>query len=170
LDREKLMKQIQPGSLHVVVAGRLDGTVGFLYTRNPLDWLATLGNHFELGEIEVRASAAAEKIVRYLRSRFSVAHIPNERMPWYLVDYPQAVQALDEIDLDTGEPTSGLELGAKVQVDPGRRRGSVFGFTRSGRVVVKLDGLTFTENIVIAPRENVKRIVRVAAISTGGEG
>jgi hypothetical protein len=169
LDREKLMKQIQPGALHVVIAARLDGTVGFLYTRNPLDWLAALGSHFELGEIEVRASAAAEKIVRYLRSRFSVASIPSERMPWYLVDYPQAIEALDEVNLETGEPSSGLELNARVQVDPGRRRGTVFGFTRRGQVVVKLEGGHYTSNIVIAPRENVKPIVRVAAISTGGK-
>jgi hypothetical protein len=163
------MKQIQPGSLHVVVVARFDGTVGFLYTRNPLDWLATLGSHFDLAEIEVRATAAAEKIVRYLRSRFSIASIPSERMPWYLVDYPQAIEALDEVDLETGEPSCGLELEARVQVDPGRRRGTVFGFTRSGQIVVKLEGPHYTSNIVIAPRENVKPIVRVAAISTGGE-
>lgn len=169
MDKAKLMKQIRPGSLHVVVAGRLDGTVGFLYTREPLDWLAKLGSHMDLGEIEVRASAAAEKIVRHLRSLFAVANVPSSRMPWYLVDYQQAVAALDGVNLQTGEPLSGLELNAPVYVrDQGR--GHVFGFTRSGQIVVRLEGRRFTQNIVIAPRENVKPVVRVQATSTGGAG
>lgn len=167
INREKLMKQIQPGALHVVVAGRLDGVVGFLYTRDPLEWLARLGSHMELGEVEVRATPAADKIVKHLRSRFSMANVPSSAMPWYLVDYRQAVEALDEIDLSTGEPTNGLALNAPVLVLPDRARGRVFGFTRRGQVVVKLDGPRFTVNIVIAPRDQVKPILR-APIPSGG--
>lgn len=163
MDREKVMKQIQPGALHVVVAGRLDGVVGFLYTRDPLEWLARLGSHMELGEIEVRASAAADKIVKHLRSRFSVANVPSAAMPWYLVDYRQAVEALNEVDLITGEPTTGLALDAPVMVYPQRVRGRVFGFTRRGQIVVKLDGARFTSNIVIAPRDQVKPILRATS-------
>lgn len=165
INREKLMKQTQPGQLHVVVAARLDGAVGFLYTRDPIEWLAQLGSHMDLGEIEVRACAAAAKVVKYLRSRFSVADVPSRHMPWYLVDYKQAVDALDEIDLATGEPRSGLELDAPVMVYPQAARGRVFGFTCGGQVVVKLDVGRFTENIVIAARQDVKPIVRVKAAS-----
>lgn len=168
MNRERLMKQIQPGALHVVVAGRLDGVVGFLYTRDPLEWLSHFGSHVELGEIEVRASAAADKIVKHLRSRFSIANVPSSAMPWYLVDYSQAIDALNEIDLTTGEPVSGLALKARVMVYPQRVRGIVFGFTRRGQVVVKLDDTRFTSNIVIAPRDQVKPILRAPAISPGG--
>jgi hypothetical protein len=168
LDKAKLMKQVRQGSLHVVVAGRLDGTVGFLFTREPMEWLATLGSHFDLGEIEVRATAAAEKIVKYLRSRFAVANVPSSRMPWYLIDFAQAIEALDGVNLQTGEPESGLKLHAPVYVNG--QRGTVFGFTnRHERVVVKLDGLRFTQNLVIARREDVKPVVRVMATSTGGK-
>lgn len=162
------MKQIQPGSLHVVIAARLDGAVGFLYTRDPLNWLAQLGTHMQLAEIEVRATAAAEKIVKYLRSRFSIANIPNGLMPWYLVDYPQAIEALNEVDLESGEPRSGLALEMPVMVFPQRVRGHVFGFTRGGDIVVRLDGARFTANIVVVPRKNVKPILRAQAL--GGEG
>lgn len=170
MDQEKLMKQIQPGELHVVIAGRLDGVVGFLYTRDPLEWLARLGSHMDLGEIEVRASAAAVKIVKYLRSRFSKANVPSDSMPWYLVDYCQAVEALEEVNIATGEPHNGLELEAPVMIMSTRARGRVFGFTCRGQVVVKLDAGRFTENIVIAPREDVKPIVRVKATASPGNG
>lgn len=165
MDQEKLMKQIQPGALHVMVVGRQDGTVGFLYARDPLNWLAQLGTHVQLGEVEVRVSAAAERIVNYLRTRFRIANVPSSPHPWYLVDFDQARRALDEVNLETGEPADGLEMGSEVMVLPQRVRGWIFGFTHAGQIVVRHQAPRGVKHISIVPRENLKPIVRIKAQS-----
>jgi hypothetical protein len=157
------VKHIETGAMHAVVAQRVqDGAVGFFYTRDPLNWLAAIGNHFQLGETEVRPAAAGARVVDYLRARFQFAHVPSDALPWYLIDYLQAIEALDRVDLRTGE-LQRLPIDTRVMVMPHRVRGRVLGFTHGDRVVVKLDCTRFTENLVIAARDQVKPILRAVA-------
>lgn len=151
------MKQVQQGSLHIIVAGRLDGAVGFFYARDPLNMLAALGTHMQLGDVEVRSSSAAARVTERLRRRFAITHVPSDALPWYLIDYRQALEALDSIDLDTGE-LKVIAVDAPVMVD--RRRGRVFGYTRAGDVVVRLDNPGADTNLIIANRQRVKPILR----------
>lgn len=153
------MKEIQAGQQHVIIASRADGAVGIFYARDPLNWLAALGTHAPLEDVEVRPSAAAAKVVEQLRARFAPAHFPSTALPWYLIDYSQAVQALDQLDLDTGELSDHLKHGAEVMVLPHRNRGQMYGYTRGGQVVVKLHSSPLVANIVIAPRQQVKPVL-----------
>jgi hypothetical protein len=155
------MKQIHPGEQHVIIASRIqDGAVGLFYTREPGNWLAAIAAHFQLASVEVRPSSAAPKVIEALRRRFAVAHTPYDTMPWFLVDFRQAVEALNALDVETGEPRRDLEIAARVMVLPQRLRGSVVGYTRRGQVAVKLVGNGAVSNVVIAMRDQVKPILR----------
>lgn len=161
MNQEKLMKQVTPGEMHAIVASRVaDGAVGLFYARDPITWLAAIGAHCQIDQAEVRPAAAAAKVIERLRAKFSATHIPSAALPWYLIDHDQAVAALDEINMATGELLRDLQPRSPVMLFPSRSRGHVLGFTRGGQVVVKLDAPRFTTNLVIAPRESVKPVIR----------
>jgi hypothetical protein len=163
MDKESFMKSIREGSQHVLIAERCEGGVGLMYTRSPAEWLGSLAAHMDLGQVEVRPGAHAAQVVTELRTRFAAAHVPSEAMAWYLIDFKQAVDALDEYDIETGEPTMPIAINSQVMVFPNRQRGQVFGFTNRGRsIAVKLAGETL---MVIVPRANVKPIYRLVAAS-----
>lgn len=154
-------KQAKWGELHVIVAARIqDNAVGLFYTRDPKAWLAAIGTHMQLGAVETRPAAAAVKVVESLRRRFAIAHTPSDAFPWYLIDFAQAIAALNAIDLNTGDAARDLELQQRVFLIPERVRARVFGFTKSGRVVIQLENAPDVANLVIARRENLKPILR----------
>src|SRR6185369_4410302 len=104
-------KRIQPGSLHVIVASRVDGPVGLFYSHDPGNWLAAISTHVTLDQVEVRPSRAAARVVDQLRARFAILHTPSDALPWYLIDMQQAIRALNAIDLETGELVRDLAVG-----------------------------------------------------------
>jgi hypothetical protein len=165
MNREKFVKQIQADSMHAMVVKRGDGLVGLFYTREPMNWLGILSQHALIEEAEVRPSAHSPRIVSFMRARFAHAHTPNEAFPWYLVDFQQAVDALNDFNHETGELLDLLKPDTPVLVLPERKRGTVIGFSRCGRVVVKLHSPHHISNLVLALRENVKPVVRAATIS-----
>jgi hypothetical protein len=163
---EKVMKQIVPGSQHAVIVKRAtDGLVGLFFTVDPRAWLTALSAHMELEDAEVRASVHAPRLVSFLRARFSHAHQPGDAMAWYLIDFPQAVNALEDFDMSSGELLGHLKPNTEVWVLPQRVRGTVIGFGKCGRVTVRLHGTRYTENLILALRENLKPVLRVAALS-----
>jgi hypothetical protein len=167
---EKIMKQVTPGAQHALLVKRADGVVGLFFTREPMNWLGVLSQHIEIEEAECRPSPASPRIVSHLRARFAHAHIPNESYPWYLIDFPQAVEALGDFDLATGELLDALKPDAEVLVLPDRQRGRVIGFSRCGRVIVRLHTTRLISNLVLALRENIKPVLRVPALSGPREG
>jgi hypothetical protein len=163
--KEKIIRQSQPGELHVVLVKRqADGLVGIVYTRSPMSWLVTLSNDTQLAEVEVRVSPAAERIVTALRARFEISHEPNELLPWFLIDFAEAVAALSEYNLRTGGTWLKLELHAQVYHLVLRDRGTIIGLIQGGTFCVKLDGCT--PNVVTARRDELKPIVRTTALAT----
>jgi hypothetical protein len=156
------VKQIQPGQQHIIIAGRDDGAVGLFYARDPLNWLAAIGTHFALADVEVRPGTAAVQVVEEMRAQFAFAHLPGAALPWYLIDYRQAIDALNARNLDTGE-LRRLALQSEVMVFPNRDRGRVMGYTRGGQVVVRLHTSPFVANVVIASAGMVKPVLRARA-------
>lgn len=163
MDKGSFMKSIREGSQHVLIAERCEGGVGLMYTRSPAEWLSSLAAHMDLGQVEVRPGAHAPEVVSELRHRFAAAHMPSEALAWYLIDFKQAVDALDEYDIESGESNLPITINSQVMVFPGRQRGQVFGFTNRGRcIAVKLAGESL---MVIVPRAKVKPIYRVVAVA-----
>lgn len=158
------MKDIQQGQQHVIIAARADGAIGLFYAREPLNWLAALGTHAVLEDVEVRPGEAAAKVIEALRGKFQAAHFPGLALPWYLIDYRQAINALNEFDLDTGE-RARVAIDTEVMVLPDRNRGSVMGYTRGGQIVVRLHASRNVANVVIAPTAMVKPVIRMPAIA-----
>jgi hypothetical protein len=163
--KEKIMRQIQPGELHVVLVKRhSDGLVGIVYTRTPMDWLVALSDHTQLAEVEVRISPAAERIVTALRARFEISHAPNELMPWFLIDFAQAMASLCEFNLRTGNRWLKLELQAAVFHIERQCRGTIIGLLSGNTFAVKLDG--DLPLLITAHRDELKPIVRSPALAT----
>jgi hypothetical protein len=154
----KLMRHVVPGAMHVVLAGRDDGVVGSVYTRAPVDWLLAVSDSFKITHHEIRASAAAARVVTAWRSRFSLEPQPGSLLPWFRVLFMDAVRALDEYNLTTGEIFTAIETQAPVRITgyAGAPRGKVIGFTRCGRVAVKLEGSPLVSNVCLVPRDAVE--------------
>jgi hypothetical protein len=161
------MKHIKQGELHIVLAARLDGAICILYTREPIAWLAALGDHCQVGEVEVRATTAAARIANQLRSRFAVASIPDSAF-WFQIDFRQALRALNEIDLATGKPLRDLAVNADVMVFPQRTRGNIFGFTPRGNVVVLLRSRPGERHLTLVRRADLKPVLRSPPATPGG--
>lgn len=165
LRKEKIVRQIQPGELHVVLVKRVsDGLVGIVYTRAPMDWLVIVSHDTPLAETEVRISPAAERIVSALRARFEIAHEPKELMPWFLIAFEQAVAALSEFNLRTGAPWLTIELHSAVYHIAAQARGVVVGKMAGGSFAVRLDGRI--PNTIMARRDELKPIVRSPALAS----
>jgi hypothetical protein len=163
--KEKIIRQVQPGELHVVLVKRhSDGLVGIVYTRAPMDWLTSLSNHTQLDDVEVRSSPAAERIVKALRARFEISHEPEQLVPWFVTDFAVAVAALCEYNLRTGAAWLNLELHSQVYHLTQQARGIIIGLIQGGTFCVKLDGCT--PNVVTARRDELKPIVRTTALAT----
>jgi hypothetical protein len=167
VDLNKLLKQIRHGFLHVMIAGRRDGLVGILYTRDPVGWCKANADELSVQQVEVRASAMAERAVCNLRALFAQEIDVASVMPWYRTAFASAVEALDFINLHTGAPYQGIELNAPVYVPETSARGRVVGFADSSRVIVKLCRTNrLVEQVVIVPRDQLKLVVRTPAIGT----
>jgi hypothetical protein len=106
MDKESFMKSIREGSQHVLIAerarrwrwpdvhpiaGRMAGIARSSHGSRP-------------GRGPTRRTRP--EVVSELRHRFAAAHVPSESMAWYLIDFKQAVDALDEYDIESGEPKS----------------------------------------------------------------
>jgi hypothetical protein len=124
-----------------------------------MSWLVTLSDDTQLAEVEVRVSPAAERIVTALRARFEISHEPNELLPWFLIDFAQAMAALSEYNLRTGgNPGSSSSCSAQCLSHRARDRGTIIGLIQGNTFAVKLDGCT--PNVMTARRDELKPIVR----------
>jgi hypothetical protein len=159
VEQRDLMKTIRPGMPHVVVVEQLDGSVAVQHSRAPLDLLARLGSHVYLGRVEVRPSPRAQAIAERVRDRLPGG--PVHEFTWHPADFEQAIELLDEYNLETGliVQRAGVMLNGVVQVAK-HGRGVVTGFTRCGRVMVRLDRPGRAAITAIAPRSQVKPVVR----------
>lgn len=168
MNQEKVMKQIRPGELHVVIVSReQDSAVGLFYTRDPMNWLSALASHGPLRDVEVRPARAAAQVVERLRGHFSLTHLVGAALPWYQVDFEQAIAALSAVNLDTGAELIRCGVGDPVSVRG--ERGKVIGYTRGGEIVVKIDRAPIVANLMIAARADVKPVVRTTAIAEAAE-
>ncbi len=164
---EQAMKHIVPGEQHVIVASRQqDGAVGLFYTREPGNWLVALSNSCQLDQVEVRPSVKAPSVVEQMRKRFASIHIASSALPWYQLDFRQVIEALDEYDLTRGclVMRGGVKVNDPVYVN-NAGRGIVTGFTRCGRVMVRLDRMGMHCAAVYAPRSAIKPVLRLVAAS-----
>jgi hypothetical protein len=157
MQRHKLMRHVVPGSMHVVLAGREDGVVGMVYTRAPVDWLLTIAESFKIAHSEIRASAAAPRIVVAWRSRFPIEPQPGSLLPWFRVQFVDAVRALDDYNLVTGALHNGFDLNAPVRVRSLNARGKVIGYSAGHeRIAVRLDRGNITSNVCMAPASDLE--------------
>lgn len=162
---EHAMKQVVPGALHLVVAERVaDGQVGVIHTRKPQEFLSSIAATAQLARVEVRPGVAAGKVVDSMAGRYALSITSRSHNTfWTMADFEEVIAAIDEYNLDRGVlvERAGVKLDDPVFVSR-MGRGVVTGFTRCGRVVVRLaraNGLA--EVGVISPRSMVKPIVRV---------
>ncbi len=160
---EMAMKNIIPGELHVVIAERGDQVTGVFWTRNPHQHLANLSSATHLGRIEIQPSPHASRVVNGLARRFeaSTSSRSSESF-WTVADFEEVLAALREYDLSLGAliERAGVKLDDHVYI-PALGRGVVTGFTRCGRVIVRLDRpKAHSQASAIAPRSCVKPILR----------
>jgi hypothetical protein len=162
---EVAMKNIIPGELHVVVAERGDQITGIFWTRNPHQHLANLSSATHLGRIDIRPSPHAARVVASLARRFeaSTSSRSSESF-WTFADFEEILAALGEYDLAVGAlvERAGIKLDDPVYISK-LGRGVVTGFTRCGRLIVRLDRPTqHAQASAIAPRSQVKPILRAS--------
>jgi hypothetical protein len=156
LQRHLLMRHVIPGAMHVVLAGRADGLVGSVYTRAPIDWLLTISDSFNINRHEIRPSAHAERIVRAWRSRFAIEPQPGSLLPWFRAPFVDAVRALNDYNTRTGSAFQAIELDAPVLVKASGSLGRVIGFSRCGRVAVRLEVSPLVCNMSLVRREGLE--------------
>lgn len=165
-DWTKAMKNVIAGELHVVVAERIDQVTGVLWTRNPKQQLANLSSAAQIGRVDIRPSARAGRVVESLARRFETSLTArNFESFWTAADFEEVIAALGEYDLKTGNivERAGVKLHDAVYVTK-LGRGVVTGFSRCGRVVVRLDKpREHAQASAIAPRSTVKPIIRPGA-------
>lgn len=158
------MKRIKEGELHVVIAERGDQLVGVIYTRKPCEQVSLLASLTHVGRVEIRPSPYAKRIVEAIGRKFetSITCRSTESF-WTSADFEDLVASLDEWDAPTGAQVenAGVKLHAPVYVQT-LGRGVVTGFTRFGRVVVRMDRPdNLAAAVAIAPRSQVKPVLRV---------
>jgi hypothetical protein len=162
---EHAMKSIVAGQLHLAIIERQDGFTGIAWTRHPQQYLSILAGAAPLGRIEVRPSPHAVVVLDGLRKRFANSVTDrSDAIVWTTVEFEQCVAALDEYDLERGALVSrdGIRPNDRVYVT-NLGKGVVTGFTRCGRIMVRLDRPNqLAEVAAFAPRSCVKPILTAA--------
>lgn len=156
-------ERIREGELHVILAARRGGLVAILYTKSPLGWCEKHGEELQLEAVEIRASAAAERVVCHLRSLFRQVMDTESAMPWYEAKLEHVRDQLEALNLRTGAPLEHFALNSPVYVLPQYARGNVIGF-QGDRVMVRLDSAPNISNLVLAMRDRLIPVQRLAAL------
>lgn len=164
---------IQPLHPCLVALQTATGSITFLVTRHPASQLDHLGTQLEIARRLVVTTPHAERIANELRAQFADAVISTlGNHPYFLVDWEAVEAALGEFDHTTGKRLrmGDVAVGDQVQVEistvgqPGRKfRGKVTAIT-GRRYAVKLDRPDGDLGSLLAPRSQLKPVVRTVAL------